>query len=132
MAATGQGKLTPQYICVQKNFAKLKGLLQVNAGTKSNLSDQLTAKGWLVPGAPDEPKDLVNVVLERIESNATAYNDFIAMLQECGGAGHIVTALLGAMHYNSLSLTHTPLSLILFIFNFTDACPISSDQGEYS
>ena len=92
-----QGKLTPQYKCVQKNYPKLEGLLRFNAGTKSNLAAQLIGKGWLVPGAPDGPTDLANLVLGTIEHNPTGYNDLIAMLQQCNGANHFVTDLLGAV-----------------------------------
>ena len=98
MAATGQGKLTPQYKCVQQNYAKLTELLQTIPGIRTNLTAQLTAEGWFVPGSPNGPTDLVNLVLTTIQHNAAEYDNFIAMLQQCGGAEHIVTALLGAVH----------------------------------
>ena len=92
----GKGTHSLQYKSIQKHYASLTGLLKINAGTKSNLTDQLIAKGWLVPGSSATPNNLIDVVMERIKHSATFYDDFIVMLQQCGGAEHIVDDLLGA------------------------------------
>ena len=97
-AMADKGTQSWQYKCFQNHYASLTGLLNNNAGTKRNLTDPLTAKGWLVPGSSATPNDLINLVLERIKYNATECYDFIAMLQQSGGAKHIVDDLLGAAY----------------------------------
>ena len=100
---TVKGNQSLQYKCVQMHYASLTGLLNTSAGTKSNLTDQLTAKGWLVPGSSESPKDLINLVLERIKYNPTQCYDFIAMLHQSGGAQHIVDTLtLGAESHDKM------------------------------
>ena len=91
-----KGNQSLQYKSIQKHYAKLTGLLRINEATKSNLTDQLIAKGWLGPGSSATPNNLIDVVMEMIKHSATFYDDFIAVLQQCIGAQHIVDDLLGA------------------------------------
>ena len=98
-AGKGIGNQSPQYKSIQKHYASLVGLLKINSGTRSNLTDQLTTKGWLVPGSSATPNNFIDLALERIKYNATEYDDFITMLQESGGAEHVVDDLLGSAAY---------------------------------
>ena len=89
------GKLTPQYKTIRQHYASLTGRLKSNAGTRSNLIDELSGRGWFLQGASESPRDLINLVLEKIERKATNYDQFIDMLEQAGGAEDIVEILLG-------------------------------------
>ena len=124
------GKLTPQYKTIRQHYASLTGRLKSNAGTRSNLIDELSGRGWFLQGASESPRDLINLVLEKIERKATNYNQFIDMLEQAGGAEDIVEILLGNIiicYFIVFIASSLHCSLPNVCFSFLYSIPLSND-----
>ena len=110
------GKLSPQYKAIQQNIPSLTGRLKSNEGTRSNLIDKLSGMDWFLQGASETPRDLINLVLEKIERKATNYDQFIDMLEQAGGAEDIVEILLGDNYSNGFCCSLYSIHNVCFSF----------------
>ena len=97
-----KGIHTPQYMSVQRNYARLIGHLQINKEDKKSLFNKFVSEGWHIPADCPSENDLINIALKKIEDNPSQYGVFIDMLEQISGTKDIVEDIKGTLH-NCLS-----------------------------
>ena len=79
------GRETEEYRSIVEHMENIRTHLRVNKDTKESLTVQYQKKGWLEIGESPDAKTLVDLVLERILSDAGQYDVFIVMLKAIVG-----------------------------------------------
>ena len=94
----GKGKDTSKYQRVKGNMEKIIKALVVTPGAKEVLSIKCKNNNWFQVTANPSEKDLVELVLVRIEHSADQFDVFVSMLKDIEGLDQIVKSLTGIIH----------------------------------
>ena len=109
-----KGINSPQFKCVEKNYARLTGHLKTNKEAKNKLFKKFVSGSWHGHGDCPSENDLINIAMERIEYNHCEYGVFIEMLEQVSGMRDIVKNLKG--------LWNCPSYMYIIIINFVCEC----------
>lgn len=79
------GKETLQYRKVQANLVTICEALAVNEGAEKELRLNIQQKRWMATTNQTSPDQLIGVVLNRIDSSAETYDEFMEILGNIAG-----------------------------------------------
>ena len=88
-----KGKDTPEYQRVLNNMEDITRALSTTPGAEEALSLKYKQKRWCDASASTSEKELVQLVLVRIEQNADQFYVFTSMLEDIPGMDQIVKFL---------------------------------------
>ena len=91
--AMASGKDSPQYKIVKDNLKHIVGTLKTNTAAHDALRMSVKSKGWLEVHDKPRAEDLVSIILNRIEHNASDYDMFMDMLCSTDGMDLIARRL---------------------------------------
>ena len=90
----GEGKDTSnKYQRVKGNMDKITKALVATPGAKETLSAKCKQNNWFQVTADPSEKELVELVLVRIEQSTDQFDVFVSMLEEIAGMDQIVDCL---------------------------------------
>lgn len=104
------GHNTPQYGAVLQKLLELQQRLQVNVEAKLALTLNFRMENWLGAGTNPEPARLIELALNRIQTDSKQYDIFIRMLRVAGGMDDIadqITGIIAILLCSCLSGTKT-------------------------
>ena len=88
-------RVSPQYKAVLSHLEVLTTTLRVTPDAESTLLQKFQELTWLAIGAKVSAKDLVTLVLNRIENDVKDYEVFINMLGSITGMKTVVNKITG-------------------------------------
>ena len=84
---------TQEYRAILNNMTNLTNILQLIPGTTDSLTLRFKERNWLAITAKPSEKDLVILVLSRIEADTSSFYEFLTMLRSIAGTDQVVALL---------------------------------------
>ena len=96
--STDSGKSTLEYIILRRNLSSVYNSLCTTVGSKEELLIKFIELDWLGTNADPCERELVVLVLNRIEQNSHTFHDFVTLLKGISGMSSIANMLSKKFH----------------------------------
>ena len=103
---------SPEYKKVLSNLQHITDTLRANKAAAEALCLKLKMESWIDPVEDPSPKDLMNVVLDRIKKDTNQFHEFKRFLDETPGLD-LISRQLGTVNTARSKLTYW-ICIIIF------------------